>query len=190
MIRYISDHFAQARARLTSKMLSYPQVEAALEVLTSEYQAVEDMLFDLSLVLSPFGHGVWLDRVGQWLDEPREGLPDELYSKVLRYSWMSRNETSDDYTHGSQEHIVALVKGMTGAIKVSYVQNPPRGFWITYVVPAPLDSTYKQRIRTFVERATPAGHTFLVAEAVLPYANPLDPDGSSYNNAPIAEAIL
>lgn len=190
MIAYIADHMLLAREALTSKMRSYPLVEPVLDAVLEPVQDLEDVFFDLALSLSINGSGIWLDYIGKWLIEPRDGLKDDEYSRVLKYSWMSRNEVSGDYTHGTKEHIVTMVRGLTDAIKVSYVHNPPRGFWLTYVVEAPLGDAFKIRIAQMVNRAAPGGHHNLVAEAVLPYANSGDPDGTSYNIAPIAEAII
>lgn len=190
MISYIADHFERARDRLVSGVLCLPGVTDALSVLISPYQEIEDALFDLVMTRSLDTHGVWLDRIGGWLDEPRDGLSDTHYKKVLKVSWMSRNKTADDYTHTAQTHIVEMVKLMTDPVKISFAPNPPRGFWLTYVVEAPLDEAYKRKILELVTRATPAGHSVLVAEAVLPYASwPSDEDASHYNTAPIASAI-
>lgn len=84
MIEHITDHDAQAKARLISQYKKATVFKAWLSTLITRIQILEDAIWSVITQRTIDGVGIVLDNIGKILNRPRGGLSDDDYRIALR----------------------------------------------------------------------------------------------------------
>ena len=104
MLSEILDYAARARARVLAQYANLPRLTALVGELAARVQDLEAALFDVVQVTSiGTAYGIWLDRLGAVVGEPRAGVSDALFRRYL--GARVRANTS----RGTLEDVIAVV---------------------------------------------------------------------------------
>ncbi len=149
---YIHDHVERSLENLPSQHRGKPRLEGVLSLFARQVQEVEDTAWAiLQGRLLEQAVGEQLDQWGALLAVPRQGLIDGLYRNLLR-AWLLILRSNGE--PGRLAQIVAL---LTGRARVRYIPRAPAGAsWFVYT-DALIEAARSQLLKTYLERAIPAG---------------------------------
>jgi len=170
----VGDHVAQAVASLSQyEQENHPNEVGTIELFSARWQGVEDALWErftrrgLSDAV-----GAELDLWGVLLAEPRAGLLDDDYRRILGAVILAR--TSD----GSNDRLAQIAQVAAGASQVRTFDLWPPTVRVEYGVPATLADGAARRVVRLLRRAKRGGVMLQVIEwTPAPFAFEDDEDG-------------
>lgn len=110
MLTEITDYAARARARLLEQYKSRPKFSALVAAFAGRVQDLEVALFDLIDQTSVgTAVGVWLERLGAIVGEPKDGALEALYRRYVRARIRANRSL------GTYEDVIAVVTEWYGA---------------------------------------------------------------------------
>jgi hypothetical protein len=169
---------AEALARLPGDVSGLPNWEGLVTIVGDEVQEAEAALYSLIVDRSlAIAAGVNLDQYGEILSEPRDGLTDTEYRRILGARILSNR------SDGQAETLIGLTAILTGSTDVRLFEVYPAGMVIAYVVPSPLTQNQRDRAVRIIRRAVAAGVRLdWIVEAGPGYFGWLsDPDAQPWN---------
>lgn len=121
MITQITDHAAQAKARLLFQYQGKANIEALLDSLGGQQiQDLEDILFDINTRLDIDNSvGVQLNNIGLIVGQPRKGQDDITYRLFLKA------KAGVNVSEGDIERVLSVWKIITGGTIVSLTEIYP-----------------------------------------------------------------
>lgn len=156
-ITYIPDHSDRAVARIPSR-LRKPVTSALVEALVEEIQLLEDDVIDtLSAIPVDVAQGVVLDRWGDIVGEPRLGLTDPLFRRVIKAKLSAAQSAS------RRDYIVSFVTQLFDEQEVTY-SDYVHAFRINITSTRLIEAKLSRRVLRLLAGATPAGTTSTIAE--------------------------
>lgn len=149
---YIGDHEDRAVKVLTGNRAKKPETQQLTRALTRSVQSLEDNISDVRSALTLAGAtGVWLDRLGRIVGEPRGGLSDAEYRRFISARLQINR------SQGERERLIRIAQLMSGASFVQMTSAYPAGYTMLIVTPTFLSESIRTRIRQRMEQATSAG---------------------------------
>lgn len=146
----ISTHADDAVARLPEQYKDKSLLEALVRALANRTQALETVLFDLFENRSLYSAvGTQLDGIGQIVDQPRNGLTDDIY-RIRIFAKIAQNVSK-----GTPEDLIRIFKLLMQANKIYYYEVYPAAVYMTAVGGAPIGNT--NEIRKAVEASKAGG---------------------------------
>ncbi len=131
---------------MLEQYLESPNIASLASLIGEEADKNRDACAELSLFFDPDQmEGVNLDILGRCVGESRGAMSDAAYRPIIK------GALAKDYS-GTPEQIIAYVKLVTGATKVTYIPEYPAGFW---AIPADGDST--KLTQEVLDKISPAG---------------------------------
>lgn len=110
MLTEILDYAARAKARLLVQYRELPLLSSYLGELVGRVQEIEASLFDVIEVTSiDTATGVWLERLGALVGEPRGGAVDALFRRYIKA------RVKANRSRGTFEDVIAVVTEWNGA---------------------------------------------------------------------------
>lgn len=111
MLTEITDYAARARARLLEQYKGRAKLAALVAAFAGRVQDLEVALFDL-IDQTSIGTavGVWLERLGAIVGEPKDGALEVLYRRYVRARVRANRST------GTYEDVIAVVTEWNGAV--------------------------------------------------------------------------
>jgi hypothetical protein len=159
-ITYIPDHSDRAVARIPSR-LRQPVISALVRALVEEIQLLEDETIDtLSAIPVDVAHGLVLDRWGDIVGEPRLGLTDPVFRRVIVAKLSAAQSAS------RRDYIIAFVKQLFDEDEVTY-SDYVHSFRINVTSVQLIQSAVARRVLRLLAGATPAGTQSTIAEGGL-----------------------
>jgi hypothetical protein len=151
-IERIPNHVEKALDTMLSQFNGATGLQALVRLTVEEVQTVENESFDLiSQRQLDSSVGAQLDVYGKIVGQPRFGLPDADYRRLIRV----RIQTNRTKT--TIEEQIAIVLGATGALRVRYTPTYPAAYELEWEVPSPNSATMRTLILDFLLDARPAG---------------------------------
>lgn len=148
---YISDHIAQAKARLIEQYKEKPKIEGLLEAIVKPLQDLEDLFLALGTERwIDSAIGAQLDVVGKIVGAQREvGQNDDDYRLVIKAQIIM------NLNQGTPEEIIAAAKFFIGSIFIWYLEVYPAAVDIfsSTVIP----ESNRAKIRAQLKKFLPAG---------------------------------
>lgn len=181
MSGYIADHAARAWAYVVSQFQDSPNMRAFVYAFGDEIQRAEDALQDVIYGLRlDSATGAQLDLLGALFGEPRDGLDDLTYRRFVAARLMIR------LSQGTPDQVAAICARLVG-VAVEYRPAYPAGYRLQYTLPAPLDTTLRQRILARIIEATPAGVGVELVESTSATPFTFDEDGFGFDDGELVE---
>lgn len=119
----ITDHVAQAKARLLTQYADKQTFLDLTECLTSGIQKLEDVFYSLLSIISiEDSEGIQLDNIGYVVGQLRNGLDDPEY-KIFIYGRIAAN-----LSKGTPEELISIFSLLTNATLVTYQEIYPASF--------------------------------------------------------------
>lgn len=148
---YISDHLAQAKARLLEQYKGKPLIEGMMDGLHQQIQDLEDVFQALSVERTVEGAvGFQLDRIGEIVGIEREsGQSDEDYRLEIKAKIVQ------NINQGTPEEIIAAAKFFIGATFAWYLEVYPAA--VDIMTTTPIDPSQVVKIRAKLKSFLPAG---------------------------------
>lgn len=110
MLQEILDHAARAKARLLAQYRDKPKLAGVLGALVNSVQEIEVALFDvLEQTAVATAVGVWLDRLGAIVGEPRDGASDADFRKYISARIRANR------SHGTFEDVIEVIEAWGNA---------------------------------------------------------------------------
>ena len=133
MIDQITDHAAQAKARLLFQYQGKANIEALLDSLGGQQiQDLEDILFDVNTRLDiDNSEGVQLNNIGLIVGQPRNGQDDITYRLFLKA------KAGVNVSEGDIERVLSVWKIITGGTIVQLTESYPAAVELSSDVPVP-----------------------------------------------------
>ena len=153
-LSHIPDHAEEAIDEAISKLVCVGgSMEALFRAFSTPVQSLEDLMLGVSAENSiDAGSGVTLDIWGRLVGEPRGGLNDATYRRIIKGK--VRASRSD----GTYEYILALFRLLVGENgEVELRTTSPATLLIVYKRGQGLSMTMRQRIAYLVRLALPLG---------------------------------
>jgi len=185
-LTHIENLVERAKARLIGLFKGKPHVEDLVDVLVSQIQIAEDTAWSLVVERTlDQATGVNLDQYGTLLDEPRNGLEDDDYRRVLRA------RVAADDSDGEGDVILDVVSRLTDSDNVRLTEAYPHTIMVSVVVDAPLTDDARERTARMTQSAVMAGVNLCgLVEGVRPYFGfDDDPEASGFDVGIWAECM-
>ena len=133
MITQITDHAAQAKARLLFQYQGKANIEALLDSLGGQQiQDLENILFDINSRLDiDNSEGVQLNSIGVIVGQPRNGQDDITYRLFLKA------KAGVNVSEGDIERVLSVWKIITGGTVIQVIDVYPAGVELSSDVPVP-----------------------------------------------------
>ncbi len=133
MINQITDHAAQAKARLLFQYQGKANIEALLDSLGGQQiQDLENILFDINTRLDIDNSvGVQLNNIGLIVGQPRNGQDDITYRLFLKA------KSGVNVSEGDVERVLSVWKIITGGTVIQVIDVYPAGVELSSDVPVP-----------------------------------------------------
>ena len=133
MITQITDHAAQAKARLLFQYQGKANIEALLDSLGGQQiQDLENILFDIGSRLDiDNSEGVQLNNIGLIVGQPRNGQDDITYRLFLKA------KAGVNVSEGDVERVLSVWKIITGGTVIQVTDVYPAGVELFSDVPVP-----------------------------------------------------
>lgn len=129
----IENHADLAEGRLLEQYKGKPNIVASVRMDGDRYQVLEDIGFDIFENGSiTKGHDAILDQEGTIVDQPRNGLDDDLY-KIRLIAKVGQNTSK-----GTPEDLINIFKNLMQADLVYYAPLYPAGMTLTAIGGSPL----------------------------------------------------
>jgi len=165
---HLVDHNEDLRQQMVDRLLSqFETLENWLKFvdwLAPSFQEAENVAYDLSADrLLDTAEGEVLDQYGALLDEPRDDLDDDTYSRVLNSRILSNRSS------GVLEFLLEITARLANTELARVIELFPAGVSTEYVVPSSLTAGMRARIVKLLDRATSAAIGIKVVEAVPGY---------------------
>jgi hypothetical protein len=180
-LEHVTEHEAEALARLALQYVGKPRLEALLRSYVGQVQALEDALWQLATLRSvDTAEGWFLDALGAIVGAERHGLNDADYRAIVRAT--IRANVSD----GGVEDIYAVAVAALGAPAAPAARlraYAPASFVLWLLVPPAFDP---RLLADLVMRATDAGVGAQVVAPTAPLgvANPASFQLAAADDAP------
>jgi vacuolar-type H+-ATPase subunit E/Vma4 len=118
-----ADHAVRALARLAQQFKAKPRLQAVLDNLNAQTQALEDALWQLySERLLETAVGAQLDNLGRILDQARESATDDEYRVRLRARMIARRSS------GTTSEVLAVFRVLLPDAALTLTSGYPAGF--------------------------------------------------------------
>lgn len=119
----ITDHAERAKGLMLSQFSDSTLLKAIQDVVCSQIQELEDVIFDVMLKNNniDLGEGVQLDLIGRIVNRKRNGFSDEDYKDLLRLQIAINN------SQGNPEPITSTIQKITGSTFIQVQENFPAG---------------------------------------------------------------
>jgi hypothetical protein len=121
----ITDHADRAKARRLQQFKQATNLAAFMDAMSSEVQAYEDAVYPM-LALLDIDTQVddQLDKIGELVNEPRNGASDANYRIAIRA------KIGVIVGSGTADEIIQLFDDLTGSTTIDYLEDYPAGFCI------------------------------------------------------------
>lgn len=165
---YIGDHADRMEALVRSR-LKRPRILAAVRAVAHMIQTFEKEKFDL--ILAQYidnAHGAFLDQWGALVGEPREGLGDEPYRRIIKGKFLSVVSRSDE------NRIIELAQALTSPSIVESRSLPKRTLSVAIFRDAYMPTAYARRVARILRLNRPRGYAMEITEAVTTHAGFLE----------------
>lgn len=168
-IVYIPDHKDRIVAKLPFR-LRQPGISALAQAIGSEVQALEDDIFDLVESSSiNVAKGAMLDRWGAYVGEPRLGLTDDVWRRVIKAKTVALKSAS------RRTYMTAFVAALFDEKEITYTDYVG-AFRLHVTSNTLIDDALKRRVLRLLDTASPAGINATISEGSL--------DGFRFNRTP------
>lgn len=163
MSDHITDHVAQAIARLPQQYKGKVLLEGLISAFVGPWQAIEDALIDLRDKRFDLdaAEGVQLDRYGAIIGQPRESLSDADYRARIRLRIVQ------NLSMGEPDRLIDVYADLVDATVVMYQENWPAA--ISMMANAPITPGQETIIFKNLQSIAPAG-------VRIDYIGEYDPD--------------
>lgn len=184
MSDYIDDHDERLVRRLPGKRRT-PKTSGLARALGLALQEVEDAALDMVLAHTvEAAFGVWLDRVGRLVGEPRGGLDDTDYRRWIRARILASR------AQGAVDRVLEVIATASDAVEVRYVPSYPADYALELIPSADLTVEQEARLVALAEDITPAGVGVRVVVAETGYFGfDGDPDALGFGEGTFAGLI-
>lgn len=119
---YISTHIVDARNRLPQQYRDLPKIQGILDAVVGPIQTLEDGFNDLNTARGiAAAAGVQLDRLGDIVGIPRDGLTDDVYRTRIKI------KVIQNLSQGEPDRLIQVYEFLLGASIVLYQENYPAG---------------------------------------------------------------
>jgi hypothetical protein len=174
----ITDHVAQALGLLKSQYGDSTNMQAVVTALVEQVQDIEDDLYTMitSAVIAA-AVGVQLDRIGEWVGQPRWDRNDADYRDLLGARVLVNS------SDGTIEDIIAALVAM-GATSVLYRYQDTARYSLGLTVVGVLSAADGDAYRQLLDTASPSGVAYLlrITDSVPSPAFQLDTPGSGWGD--------
>ena len=148
------DHCAAALARLLQQFKGRPKLEATICALTTGAQDLEQAMVD-TLAFRSLGtaFGAQLDRLGETLRQPRDGLTDAAYRIILQAKVLVLS------SKGHADELIAILLLLDDGFApsaITYAEHHPAAYVLTCDVPAG-GQLIGERFARLLREAKPTG---------------------------------
>jgi hypothetical protein len=159
-IVYIPDHTTRIVSKIPFR-LRQPGIISAAQAIAYEVQALEDDIFDfLESSSIDVATGKMLDRWGDYVGEPRLGLSDVIWRRVIKAKTIALKASS------RRTYMTAFVAALFDEAEITY--SDYLGAYRLHVTSNSLiDDALKRRVLRLLETATPAGIQSSISEGSL-----------------------
>lgn len=148
-ITQITDHVAQAKARLPEKNRK-PNTEDYIDVMASKIQEYEDTIFEMLSVLTLEGaYGIFLDRFGEHLLVERGNDGDALYKSRIQTAIYEKTKA------GQIDVLIAAYKNLIGNVPIFLDEYYPHTVIMTATTDLPIPN--ESVINNALQRVKAAG---------------------------------
>lgn len=159
-LTYIPDHSARAVGRLPSR-LRQPVISALVTSIGEEIQKLEDEVFDtLSGLPVEAAQGVVLDRWGAIVGEPRLGLDDPTFRRVIQAKLVAAQASS------RRAYIVRFIAQLFEEEELTYSEYLT-AFRVNVTSNRLISASLARRVLRLLALATPAGVASSITEGSL-----------------------
>ena len=182
------DTIATALSNLLSQFDESPNLRALLALLIKPFQDIENDACALAAdALLSNAAGALLDRYGEIVGYPRNGLSDDQYRGALLIVVGARNAS------GTVEAIityVALLLGLAASGDVWLTLQPPASYLLQINTTSPLDAAQVALLTDALEELTAAGVGYDVVEAASATPKTFDVVGLGFDSGLFGAAII
>lgn len=167
---HITDHITRALGRLPSVFDAATNLRAVVTAAAEEVQVAEnaasEMLASRNVEVAT---GAALDQWGELVGEPRRGMGDTDYRRMIRSRVLQSTRS------GEAGSLIRIVQLMTDSLDVHLVTDAA-GVSLYYFVADPLSSDIRSWILDRTEHSVSAGVAYEVAEGIASLSLRLDSD--------------
>ena len=162
--QYVGDHADRMEALVRSR-LKRPRILAAVRAVAYMIQTFEDEKFDLIMAqYIDTAHGALLDQWGDLVGEPRDGLDDDPYRRIIKGKFLTLTSRSDE------DRIIRLAQALTAPSIVESRSLPKRALAVSIFRDAYLPLAYARRVARLLRLNRPRGYAMEITEAVTTHA--------------------
>ena len=123
MIDWFSNIRERAIALLSGQFDRSENLQAVIRISAGQMQQIEDATRELVELRSiSTGFGQQLDRIGEWVGQPRNGQDDETYRDFLRFRIFI------NISDGEPEVILTVLRRLTEGTDLEYWENHPAAY--------------------------------------------------------------
>lgn len=132
-------------------------IGALLDTIADSIQSVDDEIVGMNhgLIFSQ-AEGEYLDYWGELVNQPREGLTDHWYRRLVRTAFLARR------SDGTRESVIAIWQAATEDSVVEYRYASPNGIVLTAWRSDYLPDGYARRAAEIVRAAAPTAAVDLI----------------------------
>jgi|6_EtaG_2_1085325.scaffolds.fasta_scaffold01055_2 hypothetical protein len=164
MILPIENHEEQALARLFSYQKDYVNLRGVISIFAEAVQEIEDLLYSMiSDTTLDMAAGATLDMWGALLNEPREGLSDIEYKKLIYTRGATRNSP------GTAEDLFYIFNRLSAYSDRVRLMDHVGIARFEYVSSSDPSLTNRRRLTKQIKQATSAGVGVNIVQALPGY---------------------
>lgn len=129
----VTTHVQDAKDRLTGNKKGQPRIEGTIGMLAKQIQDLENVLVDLlDAELLATAQGDFLDKLGDLVGQPREGLQDDFY-RILVAVKIVKN-----FSKGEPDAVIRATRLIFQATEVHYMNlgGGNVGLYVNGIIPA------------------------------------------------------
>jgi len=181
------DHLALMRSRLISQFKGLPVLDAFLHGLGDQLNDVEEALGQLmTQLILPNAIGVQLDKLGDALNQSRNGLGDGDYRTLLQARVVAYQ------SQGTVENLIQILLTIGGAQQVQVLEGTPAAMQIS-AANLGTDVTHSDIVTSVFEAKAAGVGLNLVANSTKPvfqYDNPASANNAGYDVGHVAGPLI
>jgi hypothetical protein len=156
-LKHIGDHKERLISRIPSWMRYKPVIFSVISAVGSIFQFIEDDIFDVALSETfALARGSRLDQWGLMFGIPRDGLPDDLYRRLINLAAQARR------CSGTEDEMVRLWQTATAPSQVEFRLAIPKCIVLTAWRIDYMDPAYAQRAASIIGGVAPSSGIVLM----------------------------